>query len=384
MSDSIRIRLSVGLIVVAVLHAILLGLVFTALHTPSTDSQPTGVWQVPAYHPEIAIGSGAIEKLAEPPVINLEAQGEMKQAGPLFSRLRRTWTSSSRPACQPVQVDFQRLTTYSTPAATVSHPRVETTGVAVVKTTEATGKTKEAPQACETQCNVQQKLAANTAAAPSLLLLPENTPTKAGPAQPTPTKDYQIALFVGNDGQSKKLIEWFDQDPQLKDLRASCDFQVYTATNALYRTRFADIVPSDQFPVVLFQDATGGHIHAAGRSMIPETAQQLYSDLSYGYQLYQQAMQAQKTGAIKARGYSWDDSIKPTMSLFGEDCPDDVCPTEPSNRWRPGGRVRDTLFDNVTTRRDALIWASAQEVATIVLSLIAVVLVGFILIKRGM
>ena len=42
----------------------------------------------------------------------------------------------------------------------------------------------------------------------------------------------------------------------------------YTSNNAIYRGRFAEIVPADQFAVVLFQDSTGGHVHAAGRSMI--------------------------------------------------------------------------------------------------------------------
>ena len=116
---------------------------------------------------------------------------------------------------------------------------------------------------------------------------------------------------------------------------------------ALYRTRFAEIVPADQFPVVLFQDSSGGHVHAAGRSMIPTTPDELYSDLRQGYELYQQTRQAQKTGALKTRGYSWDEAISPTMYLSLEDCPDGYCPVEPTDTWRPGDRVRDLLFDEV-------------------------------------
>ncbi len=84
-------------------------------------------------------------------------------------------------------------------------------------------------------------------------------------------------------------------------LKESCEFQVYTATNAIYKTRYADIVPAEQFPVVLFQDATGGHIHAAGRSMIPSTPEELYSDLRHGYLLYKQAKQAQRPERSKQR-----------------------------------------------------------------------------------
>jgi hypothetical protein len=371
MYDSIRIRLSVGLIVVAVLHAILLGLVLRALHTDAHSTQPTNAWQVPTYQPQSEIGSGTIEKLAEPAQINLQAQGEMKQGGPLFNRTRRILPRVSRPIC--------------TPYSTVVSPPIVTTPVSrptVVPPTAPTSPSTTTPN-CTTNCPLEGKAAILPTNDRPLVIVPTNTPTITGPSQPPPKKDYQLALFVGNDAQSKQLIQWFEQDPQLKDLRSNCEFQIYTATNALYRTRFADIVPSEQFPVVLFQDATGGHIHAAGRSMIPETSQELFSDLSQGYELYQQAKQAEKTGAIKARGYSWDESIKPTMSLFNEDCPDNVCPTEPANRWQPGSRVRDNLFNKLPARRDALIWASAQEVATVVLSLIAVVLVGFILIKKG-
>ena len=39
-NDTIRIRLSLGLIVVAIVHAILLGVVFTALHNKPAQPQP--------------------------------------------------------------------------------------------------------------------------------------------------------------------------------------------------------------------------------------------------------------------------------------------------------------------------------------------------------
>ncbi len=382
MYDNIRIRLSVGLIVVAVLHAILLGLVLTALHTGSGSAPPTNAWQVPTYQPQSEIGRSTIKKLAEPQQINLQAQGEMKQGGPLFNRTRRILPTITRPICTPSPTTVVQRPVVTPPVITtpVSRPTFVPPTVPTSTSTTTPATTPD----CTTNCPLSGKSAILPTNGSQLVIVPANTPTVTGPSQPPPKKDYQIALFVGSDAQSKQLVEWFEQDRQLKDLRSNCEFQIYTATNALYRTRFADIVPSEQFPVVLSQDATGGHIHAAGRSMIPETSQELYSDLSHGYELYQQAKQAEKTGAIKARGYSWDESIKPTMSLFNEDCPDNVCPTEPSNRWQPGSRVRDTLFNKVPARRDALIWASAQEVATIVLSLIAVVLIGFILVKRGM
>jgi hypothetical protein len=204
----------------------------------------------------------------------------------------------------------------------------------------------------------------------------------SNPASPPPKKSYQIALFVNADATSQRLQEWFTQNKQLATLKESCEFQVYTVTNAIYKTRYADIVPAEQFPVVLFQDATGGHIHAAGRSMIPSTPDELYSDLRHGYTLYKQAKQAQKTGAVKTKGYSWDDAITPTLYLSAEDCPDGYCPTPPSEDRRPLDRVRD-LFDSAKDTRNALMWLSAGEIATVALIGIAAVLLVFILIKRG-
>ena len=71
------------------------------------------------------------------------------------------------------------------------------------------------------------------------------------------------------------------------------------------------------------------------------------------------------------------------MYLAPEDCPDGYCPVEPNDTWRPGDRVRDLLFDEVRDNRNALLWASAGELATIAMICVAVFLLGFILIKRG-
>jgi hypothetical protein len=319
-------------------HAALLGLVFTALHTGPVDC-PAGNCGVPIYQPPPAPAGIVVEKLAEPPEVNLRAQGELKQ-------------QNCQP-CAPTYVTPSHVVpTYVMPNHVIPH-------------------------------RVQPVITPSVRPSSPPVIIPVNFPSIAAPSSPPAKKSYQLALFVGNDSQSQQLLQWFDRDPQLVHLRSKCEFQVYTASNTLYRARFAEIVPVSQFPVVLFQDSTGGHIHAAGRTMIPGTAAELYGDLRQGYGLYQQARQAQKTGAIKAAGYSWDDSITPTMSLYSQDCPDGICPTEPSDRWRPGSRVRDTLFDEARDTRDAFIRASANELATIALCVIAVLLLGFILIKRG-
>ena len=77
-NDTIRIRLSLGLIVVAIVHAILRGVVFTALHNKPSQPQPEQSWTVPNYRPT-SPSVGTIEKLQEPQSVNLQAQGEIKQ-----------------------------------------------------------------------------------------------------------------------------------------------------------------------------------------------------------------------------------------------------------------------------------------------------------------
>lgn len=339
MIDNVRIRFSLGLIFIAIVHALLLGVVLEAVQSfPRTANQRTvpsrdftvGPLRTPPSTPAV----GQIEKLPEPSQVNLQAQGEVKQQD-----------SGYCPPCPPTRI--------------VVRPAVRRPTVVPLLITPEANPTPEsrAPAA----------------------------PTISDPTPPPPKNSFQLALFVTSDAQSLRLQQWFAEDSQLRALREKCEFQVYTSNNAIYRTRFAEIVPAEQFPVVLFQDSTGGHIHAAGRSMIPSTASELHSDLRQGYELYQQAKQAQKTGAMKTRGYSWDDAISPTLYLATDDCPDGYCPVEPEDTWRPGDRVRDGLFDRDSSDdRSALMWLSAGEIATVALIIVAVMLLGFILLKRGL
>ncbi len=329
MNEKVRIQFSVGLLAAAVIHAVLLVVLFETVHTPLHPPAKTPTWNPPSYDPAPSVSR--IERLTEPQDVNLQAQGELKQQGTVVCP---PGYRPSRVVVQPTIIQPSRIV-----------PAVTTPSVPVI--------------------------------------VPSNSVPLAAPKPQPPKKKYQIALFVGSDSRSQQLLDWFNRDRQLRKLRDACEFQVYTESNALYRTRFAQIVPADQFPVVLFQDSTGGHVHAAGRTMIPTTPNELYADMKHGYELYQQTRQAQKTGALKTRGYSWDAAISPTMYLSPEDCPDGYCPVEPNDDWRPGDRVRDLLFDEVRDNRNALLWASAGELATLALIVVAVILLGFILIKRG-
>ena len=77
-NDTIRIRLSLGLIVVAIVHAILLGIVLTTLNNEPSQSKSEQRWTVPDYRPAPP-SVGTIEKLEQPQSVNLQTQGEIKQ-----------------------------------------------------------------------------------------------------------------------------------------------------------------------------------------------------------------------------------------------------------------------------------------------------------------
>lgn len=218
-------------------------------------------------------------------------------------------------------------------------------------------------------------------------------PTQTRPKTPATTavkpkdkKLYQLALFLDGSERSRVVKLWFDKHAGLVQMRKGCSFQTYTSGNAIYKSRFADVVPVNHFPAVLFLDANGGHIHAAGGPMLPSTADGMLSDLKAGFQLYHQARNAPKTGALRgaeeeSKGYNWDANVRPDMRL--SDCPDGNCPNDTTtDLWRPGQRVRDVLFGPDTVPRNALMWFSQTEILTSALVVIALVLLGWILWKR--
>lgn len=205
-------------------------------------------------------------------------------------------------------------------------------------------------------------------------------PSTPVPTATTSTKP-QIALFLDGSAKSTLLAEWFMRDQNLLALRRNCTFETYTTDNDLYRTRYSKIVPPNQFPAVLFQYSDGGHIHAAGKNMIPNTAAELYSDLKLGYEKAQSVRTAKfatTTGVVKSTGYSWDQEITPSMQL--QDCPDGQCPV-PETSWRPGDRVRD-LFNDVQDNRSLMMWASATELITYGMFAVVVLLAFAVVLSR--
>lgn len=350
MTEAVKIRVSIGLVAlafsVAIIHAAAVGVMAMSLHKPVVEQQAS--WQREPASPRTPYGeiTSFSEPMTAPPTVDLDAQREIKQAGGI---------------CLPCQPQQHRQPIY------INGERVVHIGP-VTKPTTVNPAVYSPP--------IQP------------LAIPDALAQPASAAVPTPPKKkYQVALFLDSTPQSQQLLSWFGSHKELSTLKEQSEFQTYTSSNPLYRTRYADIVPANQFPVVLVTDATGGHIHAAGRTMIPGSGEELWSDVLAAAQLWRQAKEGKViTGLVKTKGYSWDDQILPSMQLQASDCPDGLC--FPEQPWRPGDRLRPNggggLFDLPIPSQTAFLWANASEIATVALLGLAALLLMFILGKRGL
>lgn len=378
MKREVRISLSVGAIVLAVLHAVLLAIVFQGLHATghSTKPLPLDFRVTDTYAPNSGDYFTASPDRMLPPV-NAAARDEVKQGGtvcPECDIAEAQQTANGYGANIVAVRDFRRNSVQV--YASLPDGR---RWVASGKSTTATyvGRNAYAAVLHDMRLGVASVDVPQSPRTPSPT--PSITPTPVTPAQPT-AKKYQLALFVTDDSQSQQLLEWFSTDQELINLRSRCEFQVYTPQNALYQARYAQAVPIDQFPAMLFLKSDGGHIHAAGKSMLPGTSKELVSDLRQSYELARSAEAApMQTGMIRETGYNWDAAINPQMRLQSGDCPDGFCPDDSSRLPGLGG---GSLLDRVRKPAEAVIWTGAAEIATVMLIGLAGVLVVVIVLKR--
>jgi hypothetical protein len=341
MPDVVKIGLSRGLLIAAVLlaiiHASMIGYVASVYHPPKSHWQQETGWK-----PEPATGRPlgdspyrSVQTFNEPASVNLNAQGEMKQQLPCVNGSCATPSIVSnpynlRPGETLLHVGPSRPVS---PIHPTLYPHLDST-------------------------NDPSQLPTIPAA---------NSVSQSRPAQAK--KPYQVALFLDASSQSRDIASWFQSHEKLSALRQLSEFQFYTADNPLYRSRYATTIPVDQFPVVLIQDSTGGHIHAASRNKIPATSDELWSDIYLGAQLWRQAKQGdiQMTGALKSEGYSWDDRISPDMRLNANDCPDGFCPPSQTDRDGPFARLfdRDRDRNGSLDLRNLFVWGGPNDIATI-------------------
>lgn len=243
MTESIRIRLSAGFLIVAIVHAIAIYVGLNVMRWTEPERPEPAPWTLdPDPAPTGAPISASPRPFEQPPKVNWHAQGELKQQCP-------------DGLCQVVR-----------PGERIVH-------VGPWRTVPAT--------------------------------IPAGQGGENAAARP-PQKPYQLLLFLDDSMQSRQIVQWFESNTDLAVLRGKSEFQVYTAQNAIYRARFTTVVPMEQFPAIVLQDRSGGHIHAAGKNMLPGSAAELVKDFRAAYGLYKQAKAGsiQATGAIREPAYS--------------------------------------------------------------------------------
>lgn len=228
---------------------------------------------------------------------------------------------------------------------------------------------------------------------------PSPTPTPNSNAPSTNQGRHQLVLFLNpNDSTSKVVSNWFETNPNLRQLKANCATEIMTESSPMYLARFAKLVQPKDFPAVLFMQPDGGHIYAVGRPMLPRNAEMLLSDMRAGLKLAQSVqqstlvMQSNTSGAIKSQGYNWDHMINDNIQLVkSQEFPnqdscvdrdgDGECDTEQREPWYPGKKVHDLLGGERQPGIEAVLWANGSELVQIFLGLVVVVLVAAIAFK---
>lgn len=390
MTNEVKIKLSGGLFALAGLHLFGLMVVMYLFHPWALhkNPQPSG-WHPPRAVPVSGahcppgcdcsspdcppdcdctpVGNMVIKgrELIDVPETNLAAQGEMKQqCFPCVNRrtTTRTITRPTTTVYQSSPVIYPTVTRISYPSAPVA---------------QLAPKPAPAP--------VAQPVADPLSQPTGNITIPQSPPPTEAAKPMQQQKDYQVALFV--DSPNHPLVAWFNQHPKLTQLRAASDFQVYTPTNTLYRTRYANDIPVSQFPVMLLQDQRGGHIHAAGGPMLPESAETLWNDICDAKLLYDQAMQApiesNFNGAYRTAGYKFDEDILPTLRLDSAlmqaaDCPDGYCEPEANGR----NRMFPNLFDRAEKKAEAIFWGGTTDMIAIFLMFVVCILGVLVAVKH--
>jgi hypothetical protein len=369
MGQEVRIKLSMGLIAAAAVHALLLAGVFEGLHNYAKIEQQkpaaVGTLQLPTAPVNYQDYSGPIHKLQEPPPQpNAEALAEKK------SQISGNCVNCVPTVVQPQYVQPHPLARPQYVQPSYVQPSYSP-GLPIVNTPTYTPTYVQPAQPTY-----------------STPIKPERSILTTAQSSTVPRKFWQLSVFVGSDERSKTLLSWINTDPQFVKMRNNTDVQIYAKDDLLYRTRYASVIPVEQFPAIVLTDSSGGHVHAAGGNMIPRTSSELYADFVAGGRNYLEAKKSAPTqqqpmqlanGLIKSHGYSWDNGIHPAMQLMQqstEDCPGGQCPPD-RERATP---LRD-LFDNQKDSKSLMTWIGNNELATLVVLAVCVGLV-VVIVRR--
>lgn len=299
---NVRVSASIGLLAIAVLHALLVGM--TSQSNPCECEKPIG----PRYVQVDPNEDPALPRITSTPV-NTAALSETKQGiGAGLTENKTQGLRSQAAPCMPCQRPY-----YYVQPNYVQPNYVQ-------------------PYYQPARPSYVQPYYYNTPAPPNYVQTRQAS------------KPLKLALFVNGSPRSNEVLQWFSRDPELAGLRNSCEFQIYTPNDTLYRTKYASIVPAAAMPAVLWSNQPDGDVHqtaaaqiyAAGGDLFPVSSRQLVSDMRTAWGLYEQVKQAPVTlamsgsSAVPPTGIRWEQFATPTLLLnqasSDPNCPDGRCP----------------------------------------------------------
>lgn len=202
-----------------------------------------------------------------------------------------------------------------------------------------------------------------------------------GNVQPVKTQErYSIELFVTNDQQSQALQSWFKENSTLAKWTTTCNHNTYTADNPLYKSRYAPLIPPDAFPVVLVTAPNGGHVYAADRYALPQTAASLVTEISDATKLHQSIMAGNNSPlpAAPSPPVNAQAATHPAPD-YVEQCADGNC--TPTDRFPLLDRLRDKSQNNVEGLLSAL-FNPGQYLIQLGLAAAVVMLIVYIIRTR--
>lgn len=218
---------------------------------------------------------------------------------------------------------------------------------------------------------------------PNAQPVPNSVPNAQQPNNMQPVKTqqrYSIELFVTNDQQSQSLQSWFKENSTLAKWTTTCNHNTYTADNPLYKSRYAPLIPPDAFPVVLVTAPNGGHVYAADRYALPQTAAALVTEISDATKLHQSIM-AGSTSPLPAQPsppVNAQTAQHPAPDYI-EQCADGNC--TPADRFPLLDRLRDKSKDNVEGLL-SLVFNPGQYLIQLGLAAAVVMLIVYIIRTR--
>ncbi len=205
-------------------------------------------------------------------------------------------------------------------------------------------------------------------------------PSPQGPLAVEPAATNQrcsIAVFVGTDTQSQALLQQWNTDPRLQALKKQVNWHAYTKDNTLYRERYRQVVPEDQFPATIVTDWRGGHIYAAGKAALPATANAMIDAIQDAFDAY---TEAQKQPAEPAPDTLFSSATGPP------NCPDGECATDREPFLNPSRSpllpmLRDSQPKNPIESILYWLWNPGEAVLAMLCALMFFALVAVVLIK---